>query len=98
MTDEDYLKGIKLPKKRFAKPSVIQHEHINQLIHLLPIFSEDNVTMLHTFWDHIETRYRGLEALAVDKKIYSGIVMLILMEKVQKQICFHMVRAERKRS
>ena len=93
MTDADYLTGVELLKKRYAKPSVIQHEHINQLIHLSPVFSEDNVTRLRTFRDQIETHYRGLEALAVDKTTYSGIVVPILMEKLPKQIRFNMVRA-----
>ena len=34
MTDSKYLVAVDLLKKRYAKPSIIQHSHINQLISL----------------------------------------------------------------
>ena len=93
MTDSNYTIAVELLKKRYAKPSMIQHAHINQLINLQPIFNEDNVTRLRSFRDQIEAHYRGLEAISVDKLTYSKIVVPVLMEKLPKQIRIGMVRS-----
>ena len=93
LTDSNYLIAVDLLKQRYAKPSMIQHAHINQLVNLTPVFNEDNVIRLRSFRDQVETHFRGLEALSVDKTTYSSIVVPVLMEKLPKQIRFNMVRS-----
>ena len=44
MTDANYVIAVDLLKKRFAKPSVIQHDHINQLINLAPLINKNDVS------------------------------------------------------
>ena len=96
ITESNYDTAVELLKKRYAKPSVIQHAHINQLINLAPVFSEDNITRLKYFRDQIETQFRGLEALNVDKKSYSTFVVPILMEKLPKEFRIGMARSMKK--
>ena len=59
ITESNYDTAVELLKKRYAKPSVIQHAHINQMINLAPVFSEDNITRLKYFRDQIETQFHG---------------------------------------
>ena len=96
ITESNYNTAVALLKKRYAKPSVIQHAHINQLINLTPVFSEDNISRLKFFRDQIETHFRGLEALNVNKESYSTFVVPILMEKLPKEFRIGMVRSMKK--
>ena len=95
-TDANYQIAVDLLKKRFARPAVIQHAHINQLIGLSPVYNEDNFSRLRNFRDQVEAHFRGLEAMSVDKVTYSAIVVPVLMEKLPKQIQLTMVRGAEK--
>ena len=92
MTDAFYETAINPLKKRFANPSVIQRAHINQLLNLTPVFNEKNFSRLRSFHDQIETHFRGLEALNVDKITYSNIIVPVLMEKLPEVIRLGMIR------
>lgn len=92
ITDKNYDIAVTLLKKRFARPAVIQHAHMNQLIGLSPVFNEDNFSRLRNFRDQVEAHFRGLEAMSVDKITYSAIVVPVLMDKLPKQIQLNMVR------
>ena len=96
LTEKDYKTAVDILKSRFAKPSVIQRAHINEMINLPAVFSEKNVIRLRTLQDQIEIHYRGLEAIGVDRSSYSSIVVPILMEKVPEAIRYNMVRFEEK--
>ena len=96
LTENDYNTAVDILKSRFAKPSVIQRAHINEMINLPAVLNEKNVTRLRTLQDQIEIHYRGLEAIGVDKNSYSSIVAPILMEKVPEAIRYNMVRFEDK--
>jgi len=93
VTDANYEVAINLIKKRFAKPSVIQHAHINRLISISPVYNEDDVNRLRKFRDEIEANFRGLEAQGVEKSSYSRIVVPVLVEKLPKSIKYNMVRS-----
>ena len=96
LKENDYNTAVDILKSRFAKPSVIQRAHINEMINLPAVFNEKNVTRLRTLQDQIEIHYRGLEAIGVDRNSYSSIVVPILMEKVPEAIRYNMVRFEDK--
>ena len=96
ITDSNYQTAIALLKKRFAKPSMLEHAHINQMVNMQPVFNEDDVIRLRKFRDQIEANFRGLEALSVDQGTYSKIVVPVLVEKLPKQLKFSMVRSRRK--
>ena len=92
ITSANYKITVELLKKRFARPAVIQHAHINQLIGLSPVFNEDTFSRLRNFRDQVEAHFRGLESMSVDKITYSAIVVPVLMEKLPKQVQLNMVR------
>ena len=68
--DSNYQTAVDLLKKRFAKPRMLEHTHINQMVNIQPVWNEDDVTRLKKFRDQIETNFRGLEALSVDQSTY----------------------------
>ena len=72
MTNAGYGTAVDLLKKRYAKPSVLQCAHINNLMKVTPVFSERNITQLRALHDKMETHFRGLETLGVDQKTYSS--------------------------
>ena len=92
LTDADYDSAIEMLKDRFAKPSVIKREHLNDLALLPPVYNERNVHGLRNFHDQIETRFRALEAQGVDKETYSSVVVPALMSKIPVSVRNNMIR------
>ena len=78
--------------KRYGKTSVLKRAHTNELINLQPVFNEKSVGRLRELHDRIETQFRGLEALKVDKQSSSSVVVPVLMDKVPEIIRQNMVR------
>ena len=97
LTSNNYETAIKLLQDRYGDPVVIQRAHINQLAYLPSVYSERNTARLRSLHDQIETHYRGLEALDVDRNTYSTIVVPMLMEKIPDAIRFNMIRGTEKR-
>ena len=92
LTDADYDSAVEILVKRYAKTTVIKRVHINDMLNLAPVFNERNVSRLRHFLDDIETHFRGLEALGVDKDSYSSIVVPVLMDKLPEPIRINMIR------
>ena len=92
LTDAEYDSAVEILKKRFAKPSLIKRAHINDLMNLNPVFNDRNIGRLRHLLDDIETHFRGLEALGVDKETYSSIVVPVLMDKLPENIRINMIR------
>ena len=92
LTERNYDAALELLQERFAKPSLIRKAHIKDLMNLPVVFSERNVTKMRELYDSIETHFRGLEALHIDKDTYSGIVVDSLMEKLPETVRLTMIR------
>ena len=67
LTDAIYDIAVDLLHKRYGKTSVLKRAHMNELINLQPVFNEKSVGRLRELHDRIESQFRGLEALKVDK-------------------------------
>ena len=92
LTDANYDIAVDLLHKRYGKTSVLKRAHMNELINLQPVFNEKSVGRLRELHDRIETQFRGLEALKVDKQSYPSVVVPVLMDKVPGIIRQNMVR------
>ena len=57
---------------------------------------EDDVKGLRSVYDKIETHFRGLEAMVVDKATYSSFIMPVIMGKFAKPIRMNLIRYGRK--
>ena len=92
LTDADYESAVELLQKRFAKPSVIKRAHLNEMLNLPSVYSEKNIPKLRALHHSIESHYRGLEAMKVDKDSYSSIVVPVIMDKIPESIRYNMIR------
>eukprot|EP00795_Rhopilema_esculentum_P008171 gene8171-14100_t len=90
--DESGLKT--LLRQRVAKPAVIKRAHIHELMSLKPIYSERDWPRLQSFYDAIETHFRGLEAHGVDSCSYSCIVVPALLDKLPESLRISMVELD----
>ncbi|XP_065065262.1 uncharacterized protein LOC135691349 isoform X2 [Rhopilema esculentum] len=95
MTEENYKIAVDLLQKRFGRKEVIQQAHIGHLMGLQPVFNEKSTTRLRNLHDEIETHFRGLEAMGVNKYSYSSIVVPCLMEKIPENMRSQMIRNSR---
>ena len=92
LTDANYSVAVDLLEKRYAKPCMLKRAHLNELLNLPPVFNEKSIGRLRDLHDRIETQFRGLEALKVDKDSYSSVVVPVLMEKIPENIRQSMIR------
>ena len=95
LTERNYSNALEILQQRFAKPTIIRRAHINQLVNAPIVFSEKNTARLRELYDVIETHYRGLEALGVDRTSYSAIVVPTLMDKIPDAVRLNMIRGAR---
>ena len=92
LTENNYEAALDLLKQRFAKPSVIKRAHIRDLMNFQAVFNERSVFKMRELYDTVETHFRGLEALGIDKESYSTIVVPALMEKIPESVRRNMIR------
>ena len=53
---------------------------MNELLNTRPVFNESDTARLRGLYDFVETKYRALQALNVDERTYSEIVVPMLLE------------------
>ena len=95
MTEENYKIAVDLLQKRYGRKEVIQQAHIGHLMGLQPVFREKYTTRMRNLHDEIETHFRGLEAMGVNKYSYSSIVVPCRMEKIPENVRNQMIRNSR---
>jgi hypothetical protein len=86
LTAVNYRSAVQLLKKRYGKNTLIKRTHIQELLNVQPVYSARDCGRLRVLFDKIETNYRGLEALGVDKATYSDIVVPAILEKIPEVV------------
>ena len=51
-----------------------------------PVYNANETEKLRKFFDAIESKYRGLEALGVNQEIYSEIVVPTVLNKLPERV------------
>eukprot|EP00795_Rhopilema_esculentum_P017840 gene17840-biopygen6664 len=92
LTEADYDSAVELLRNRFAKPTILQRAHVQELLSLQPLYSDRSFGKLRSMHDAMETHYRGLEALGVNQNTYSSIVVPALLNKLPESCKLNMVR------
>ena len=64
------------------KDTLIKRTHVQELLHIRPVYSAKDCGRLRAMYDKMEAHYRGLEALGVDEVTYSDIVVPAILEKI----------------
>lgn len=86
LTSANYESAIELLKKRYGKKIIIQRALVNELLNARPVFNESDTLRLRHLYDFAETKYRALQALGVEEKNYSEVVVPALLKKVPDSI------------
>ncbi|XP_046843610.1 uncharacterized protein LOC124437676 [Xenia sp. Carnegie-2017] len=61
LTSINYAEALKVLERRYGSKVMVQRAHVNDLMNLKPVYSENDTTRLRKFFDALETSYRGLE-------------------------------------
>ena len=61
---------------------MIHHAHVNKQLNIQPVYSERDVPRPHNMYDLLETKFRALQALEIDKNAYSAIVVPSVLKKL----------------
>ena len=67
---------------------------MNELLNARPVFNEGDTRSLRSLYDFVETKYRALQALEVDERNYSEIVVPMLLEKIPDAIRLTITRGK----
>ena len=94
LTSANYQSAVELLKKRYGKKIAVQRALVNELLNARPVFSESDTPRLRSLYDFAETKYRVLQALKVEERNYSEIVVPMLLEKIPDSIRLTIMRAK----
>ena len=94
LTSANYESAIELLKKRYGKKIAVQRALVNELLNARPVFNEGDTRRLRSLYDFVETKYRALQALEVDERNYSEIVVPMLLEKIPDAIRLTITRGK----
>ena len=94
LSERNYHHAKELLVKRFARPELIRRSHINKIANAPPVYSEHDVGRLRELHDLVETHYRGLQALGVNERDYSTIIVPVVLEKIPNNFRLYMIRGE----
>ena len=90
----NYEVAVTLLKKRFGKRNLIQSAHIEELMKVVPVYNKRDTPRLRSLYDGVETHYRGLTAIGVEKATYSSIVVPSILDKLPETVRLTMTRGE----
>jgi hypothetical protein len=86
LTAVNYSTAVEVLQRRFGNKTVVQRAYVNELLNVKPVFSANDTDGLRKFFDTVESNFRGLEALEVNKKIYSEIVVPTILNKLPEVV------------
>ena len=86
LTSVNYMEAVDVLQRRFGNKTVVQRAHINELLNVKPVFNANDTERLRKFFDTVESNFRGLEALGVNKEIYSKIVVPTVLKKLPEVV------------
>ena len=94
LTSANYESAVDLLKRRYGKKTAIQRALVNELLNARPVYSDKDTARLRSFYDLVETKYRALQALAVEEGTYSAIVVPMLLEKIPDSLRLTITRGQ----
>ena len=86
ITNENYDEAIDLLEKRFGNKQIIISRHIESLMVLPKIVSNEDLRGLRALYDRIEAATRSLKSVGVPSSNYSAILSPIIMSKFPQEL------------
>ena len=83
---DNYEAGKNIPKKRFGQPQVIINPHMESLVKIAAVASDNNLKRLRELYDQDEAHIRALQAIGVESESYGKLLIPLLMEKLPSNL------------
>ncbi|XP_048580427.1 uncharacterized protein LOC116614572 [Nematostella vectensis] len=94
LTAANYQSAIDLLKRRYGQTEKIKRAHINEIMKVRGVTSEKDAAGLRRFYDVVETKHRGLQALGVEAAQYESILVPALLEKIPEAVRLSITRGK----
>ena len=83
---ENYVEAIDLLEKRFGNNQIILSRHIENLMDLPKIISNEDTHRIQVLYGHIESTTRSLKSIGLNSESYSMVLSPILMSKFPQEL------------
>ena len=98
VTAADYSAAVKFLKERFGDKRVIANFHMDSLVNLQPVRSENDTKGIRFLFDKVQSHVRASEALDVQKETYSQLLVPMLTKKIPHSLMIDMSKQMEKRT
>ena len=86
LTAANYKEAVSILKKRFGNKQRIIDKHLETLLHLDAVTSQNNVRGLRKLYDLVETQVRGLKSLGTKSDTFGSLLSPVLIRKVPLEL------------
>ena len=86
LTAANYDEGISILKKRFGNKKQTIGRHMDLLVSVDAVTSDQNLKDLRHLYDHIESHVRSLKSLGVASDNYGSLLASVLMNKLPQEL------------
>ena len=86
LSETHYHEAIELLQKRFGDKQLIISKHMETLLHMEAVTSDQNLRDLRRLYDHTESHVRGLKSLGVEAASYGAMLSPVLLSKLPPDI------------
>ena len=86
LTDANYDEAIDLLQKRFGNKQLIINKHMEQLLHVDGVASQNDTKGIRQLYDVIESNVRSLKSLGVSAESYGSLLSSVLMSKLPSEL------------
>ena len=86
LTAANYDEAILILKKRFGNKKQIIGRHMDLLLNVDAVTSDQNLKGLRHLYDHIESHVRSLKSLGVTSDNYGSLLASVLMNKLPQEL------------
>ena len=88
ITSKNYDEAIELLEKRFGNKQIIISRHIEDLMQLPKVSTNDDLRGLRILYDKLETTTRSLKSIGINSDSYSAILSPVIMSKLPSELRF----------
>lgn len=85
LTGANYRAAVDVLKQRFGNVQVIVASHMESLLNVASVTSEDDVTGLRKLYTTVETHIRSLQSLGMSRKSYGSLLTSVLMSRLSAE-------------
>ena len=86
ITNDNYEEAIELLEKRFGNKQIIISRHIEDLMQLSRVSSNEDLRGLRLLYDKMETVTRSLKSIGVKSESYSAVLSPVIMSKLPSEL------------